>query len=211
MTARGRIVCLSVTNDTRIRWITGRVPVDPSETAPSPELVRHLRSRMFQQAYCFGSPTFDMLRGMGVSDGFNDAVFNQPSYCGPRLLPPANIHAGPQPMVTTDGQFDLSQFKDDDGDTGVTLDLDYVDLLDFEDHVASSHETWHGALDELDEVESAPAVSNVQDTSDIDMDTPCPKRQRTILDHIDDNAASKEFEVGGRLFTSPPAPNHVTV
>ena len=209
MTTRGRMIYLSISDRTRINWVTGRVPVDPATTTPSPELTRHLRSRMFRQAYCPDRSTMEMMRQLSIPRSYWHAVFNQPANLNAGLLLPPASSSDLQSSLSTEDR-DFTGYIDEDGEPGLTIFDGPIDL----------EGDFGGVFDELDEdLTPISHVSSAVDTSlhDVSMqdavdETPCPTRHRDVDDSQDSPIHEDEFEDRQRLFSSPPPhSNHISV
>ena len=193
MTARGRVICLSIPQNTKVRWLVGRVPIDPLQYANSPELIRSLRSRMFQQAYCPDPRELDVLRQL-IMPLAPDNTYRQYGKRPLRLLdspsPPPRITSGeiqiPELSQPGGTSFDFTGMTDTDGLAGLTVfqsDLDNFLNIDDEDEddTASTSGLQSRRVSEVDEgmadgvdFENSEDYANAMG-SDTDVDSPCPK------------------------------------
>ncbi|KAL9051754.1 MAG: hypothetical protein Q9162_005806 [Coniocarpon cinnabarinum] len=220
MTGSGRVICLSVTDRTKMRWINGRVAVDPSSSAPSPELTRHIRSRMFQQAYCPNQSTLDLLRNPSMTGNVPQVTFNESSLRNDNFALALRNHSALQSMLAT-GNGDFSSFIDSDGEPGLTIAEQNLMPQDWIDDTVSMG----GDLDELDvdnpylETDMLKDEDETQGHSqDIDS-TPCPKRQRRVAAQDDVDSPMEDVKTDDdnlerqqHMFSSPPPQsNHITV
>lgn len=176
-----------------MRWLVGRIPVDPAQHANSPEVTRSLRSRMFQQAYCPAPRELDVLRNFFLPSESTYRYYTQ----RPLRLLDAPSAAGsqgahnqvPSLVQQSSSSFDFSDFIDDDGTPGLTLYEDcFDDLLDIgdtedDDFIESPSTQGFGsrrvselaedASDDLAFGQGSGYCGGVG--SDIDMESPCPK------------------------------------
>lgn len=196
MTARGQITYLSLSNNIKICWTGGRIPIDPSETAPSPELTRSLRSRMFQQAYCPDPSTVNAYRRLFDFKDYRLPMFGQPTSPCPLQL------NSPAPAFSTDGVttslnnpsnaiFDFSEFIDSDGRRGLTVYEDLLDIGDTDEDIVDRSESHGSTARRVSEIDDQMAENSVTEhitgstgiepgAFDMDVDTPCSKVSHVV-------------------------------